>query len=131
MSIDAAEYPSPETTYTNAPSVIREIGWVAHQAPNRRFGEWLGREFWLRKAAVLDRIALGDEADGIDAGASGIAEDAARRLIGVDRCDDINGDTARGPEHPGAEVDPRGYVRQAYATWAAEHLPADTNEQED
>ncbi|MET8183364.1 hypothetical protein [Streptomyces sp. NPDC005336] len=63
-----------------------------------------GREFWLRKAALLDRIALSDEADGITSDAADLATRAAQRLMDLDDTD--------------ATCDPRHYVRQQYAHWA-------------
>lgn len=46
-----------------------------------------GREFWLRKAALLDRIALSDEADGITSDAADLATRAAQRLMDLDDTD--------------------------------------------
>ncbi|MFB7307817.1 hypothetical protein [Streptomyces sp. NPDC056192] len=98
------DWPTPETAYSLAPSVIREIGWTAQTAADKPFGKALGREFWLRKAAVLDRIALDDERAGVPGGASEVATEAARRLMDLD-------DTT-------AICDPRHYVRQQYTHWA-------------
>jgi hypothetical protein len=94
-------WPTPEEAYALAPSIISEIGWTANEAIGRPTYGWLGREFWLRKAAVLDRIALTDDAPG-DAGE--VAIEAARRVMDLD-------DRA-------VVGDPRGYVRQQYAHWA-------------
>ncbi|MFF9017282.1 hypothetical protein ACF09C_30495 [Streptomyces sp. NPDC014870] len=93
------EWPTPETAYAKAPSIIREIGWVARTAADRPFGTEASREFWLRKAALLDRIAIDDEKAAAD------ATRAAHRLMDVD----------------GATViyAPRYYVRQQYARWSA------------
>ena len=57
-------WPTPEEAYALAPSIVREIGWTAQTAADKPFGEDLDREYWLRKAALLDRIALSSEADG-------------------------------------------------------------------
>ncbi|WP_315987675.1 hypothetical protein [Streptomyces sp. uw30] len=62
-------------------------------------GTSLGRDFWLRKAAVLDRIALEDVGDD----AAEMANEAAERLMSLDDA--------------GAICDPRHYVRQQYAHW--------------
>ncbi|ROQ32396.1 hypothetical protein EDD98_1380 [Streptomyces sp. PanSC19] len=98
-----SEWPAPETAYAKAPSIISEIGWTARTAADRPFGGETSREFWLRKAALLDRIALGDEVAPAVSDAAEVAVEAARRLMDVD----------------GAAVicDPRHYVRQQYAHW--------------
>lgn len=55
--------PTPDSAYAQAPSIIREITWVAGEAAAYRVHRTqMGLEFWLRKAAVLDRVAL-DETD--------------------------------------------------------------------
>lgn len=95
------EWPAPEQAYAAAPSIISEIGWVARTAAERPFGTEMSREFWLRKAALLDRIALGD---GKAPAATG-ATHAARQLMDFD-------DTA-------VICDPRHYVRQQYALHAS------------
>ncbi|GAA1525830.1 hypothetical protein GCM10009730_38010 [Streptomyces albidochromogenes] len=94
-------WPTPEEAYALAPSVISEIGWTTNEAIGRPSFAWLDREFWLRKAAVLDRIALTDDAP-CDAGE--VAIEAARRVMELDAQADAS--------------DPRGYVRQQYAHWA-------------
>ncbi|WP_411576221.1 hypothetical protein [Streptomyces mutabilis] len=111
-------WPTPEEAYALAPSVIREIGWTAQTAADKPFGQDLGREFWLRKAALLDRIALRDEEDGAPGDAVVAATEAARRLIAYDR--DGEGHyhgTPYWPEHPATTANPRGYVRQEYAAF--------------
>ncbi len=98
-------WPTPEEAYALAPSTISEIGWTADQVARKPLGKGMPREFWLRKAATLDRIALADEGHGwTDADSADIATEAARRLM----------------EEDGAAVicDPRRYVRQQYAQWA-------------
>ncbi|GAA4671830.1 hypothetical protein GCM10023347_27270 [Streptomyces chumphonensis] len=100
---ETATWPAPEDAYATAPSIIREIGWTADAAASRPVGTTLGREFWLRKAAVLDRIALTDHAPG---DADEVAAKAAQRLVELD---DVTG-----------VRDARGYVRQQYARWACD-----------
>ncbi|WP_328674546.1 hypothetical protein OG905_21045 [Streptomyces sp. NBC_00322] len=95
---------TPEEAYATAPCIPSEIGWTAYNAVGRPTGALLGREFWLRKAAVLDRIALGDENGEAFGDACEAATEAARRLLDLDRAEGI--------------TDPRGYVRQQYALWA-------------
>ncbi|MFE6815614.1 hypothetical protein [Streptomyces sp. NPDC057677] len=98
----AQDWPTPEQAYAKAPSVISEIGWTAQAAADRPFGTEGTREFWLRKAALLDRIALTD--DTTETGDAAEAADlAARRLMDVDDAAVI--------------CDPRHYVRQQYALW--------------
>lgn len=100
---EPGDWPTPEAAYALAPSVIREIGWTAQTASDKPFGTALGREFWLRKAAVLDRIALADNREGVLGDASEVATEAARRLMDLDATTAI--------------CDPRHYVRQQYTHW--------------
>ncbi|MEU6544080.1 hypothetical protein [Streptomyces sp. NPDC046859] len=112
-------WPTPEEAYALAPSMVREIGWTAQTAADKPFGVDLNREYWLRKAALLDRIALREDEDGVTGDAAEAAKEAARRLIEYDR--DGEGDyhgVPYWPEHPATAADPRGYVRQEYAHWA-------------
>ncbi|WP_078958843.1 hypothetical protein [Streptomyces sp. NRRL S-4] len=106
MSTGTEQWPTPDTAYAMAPSMVREIGWTAQAAADKPFGTRLGREFWLRKAALLDRIALAEEAAGRGGDAIGTAELAAARLVDLD--------------DSGVICDPRRYVRQQYALWAHE-----------
>ncbi|MDK1473286.1 hypothetical protein QNO07_07595 [Streptomyces sp. 549] len=101
----AAQWPAPEAAYAAAPSIIREIGWTADAAAQRPFGTTLDREFWLRKAAVLDRIALTAERDDTSGDTADVATKAARRLMELDNVGNL--------------CDPRGYVRHQYAAWIA------------
>ncbi|MFE5548971.1 hypothetical protein ACFQ71_34830 [Streptomyces sp. NPDC056534] len=100
------DWPTPEQAYAKAPSTISEIGWTAQAAADRPFGTEGTREFWLRKAALLDRIALTDgttDTDESSGDATETADRAARRLMDVDDAAVI--------------CDPRHYVRQQYALW--------------
>ncbi|MER5853189.1 hypothetical protein ABT126_41185 [Streptomyces sp. NPDC002012] len=106
MSTGTEQWPAPDAAYAEAPSMVREIGWTAQAATDKPFGTRMGREFWLRKAALLDRIALTEEAAGRGRDAIGAAELAAARLMDLDDSDVI--------------CDPRHYVRQQYALWAHE-----------
>lgn len=54
-------WPTSDKAYALAPSIISEIGWTAARARAHLHGQAIDREYWLRKAAVLDRIALSDE----------------------------------------------------------------------
>ncbi|MFF0204781.1 hypothetical protein [Streptomyces sp. NPDC005017] len=115
-------WPTPEEAYTLAPSIIREIGWTAQTAADKPHGADMDREYWLRKAAVLDRIALSDEEDNVTGDATEAATQAARWLIAYDQVGkhDYHGAPHR-PEHPATNAEPRGYVRQEYAHWAKTH----------
>ncbi|GHG97421.1 hypothetical protein [Streptomyces lanatus] len=96
---NANSWPTPGDAYALAPSIVSEIGWTARTAADRPFGARLPRDFWLRKAALLDRIALEDVGDE----AAEAADQAAHRLMDLD---DIHG-----------SCEPRHYVRQQYAHW--------------
>lgn len=98
---DAAHSPTPEAAYDTAPDIVREIGWTARTAREVVSGAFPAREFWLRKAALLDRIALHDNGP---SAAADLAVQAARELMGLD-------------DEP-VLCDPRAYVRQQYALWA-------------
>ena len=104
-------WPTPEEAYATAPCITSELGWTAYHAVGRPTGALLGREFWLRRAAVLDRIALGDEVESVFGDACEVAADAARRLLDTDKVEEI--------------TDPRGYVRQQYATWRKQEQRAE------
>ncbi|OIJ69673.1 hypothetical protein [Streptomyces mangrovisoli] len=112
-------WPEPGEVYALAPSIVSEIGWIAKTAACKPFGEVLMREYWLRKAAALDRIAVGDEAEGITGDAGEVATEAARQLIAHDFGSEggCHGAPYR-PDDPDATANPRGYVRQEYAQWA-------------
>ncbi|MFG2851864.1 hypothetical protein ACGFZ9_14505 [Streptomyces mirabilis] len=115
-------WPTPEDAYATAPGITYEIAWTASTArtlaKNPHRGD-VDREYWLRKAALLDRIALEYEAEGVRNGTDEIAANAARQLIEVDQAGEGNysGDPY-GPDHPVTLAHPRGYVRQEYAVWA-------------
>ncbi|MEU6011976.1 hypothetical protein [Streptomyces sp. NPDC047453] len=103
-SSTATHWPAPEEAYALAPSIVSEIGWTARTAADRPFYDGLNREFWLRKAGLLDRIALSDEGESVTSDAADLATRAAQRLMELD-------DTV-------VICDPRHYVRQQYAAWA-------------
>ncbi|MEU6877949.1 hypothetical protein [Streptomyces sp. NPDC046712] len=114
-------WPTPEQAYALAPSIVSEIGWTAKRAREALWPIRAAniREFWLRKAALLDRIALDDGTASIHTDVLELALNAARQLLDVDRDGDGNyGGTPYWPEHPQAIANPRGYVRQEYAQWA-------------
>ncbi|MET8078761.1 hypothetical protein [Streptomyces sp. NPDC005303] len=94
------DWPTPEQAYANAPSINSEIGWTARFLVDSACFTQLGREFYLRKAACLDRIALLDKPD-MFGDATEAADAAALYLLDLDQ--------------PGVICDPRAYVRQQYA----------------
>ncbi|MEW1686564.1 hypothetical protein ACIQOF_01760 [Streptomyces sp. NPDC091265] len=104
---------TPEAAYATAPDITREITWVSYTA--RDFTQLTDpREYWLRKAAVFDRIALAERqrtfivagSSETDAAAALLADVNARRLIDHDRATTTDA--------------PRDYVRNAYARWINE-----------
>lgn len=97
-------WPGPEEAYALAPSIVSEITWTADQIADKPFGTRLPRNFWLRKAAALDRIALQEAPYGNAASAADVATEAAERLMDLDDAAVI--------------CDPRHYVRQQYAHWS-------------
>ncbi|GAQ73823.1 hypothetical protein [Streptomyces reticuliscabiei] len=116
---DQGSWPTPEAAYAFAPSIVREITWTAQTAREVTSGNTVGREYWLRKAALLDRIALHDEQAEVSGDAEQAATEAARRFVDYDR--DNNGGHPDGPcraVYPRAAAQSRGYVRQEYAHWA-------------
>ncbi|MET7700407.1 hypothetical protein [Streptomyces sp. NPDC005485] len=94
-------WPTPEEAYALAPNIISEIDWAARTVADAACFSELEREFYLRKAALLDRIALHGESDGFHDDAAETALEAALFLLDVDQ--------------PGVICDPRAYVRQQYA----------------
>ncbi|MEU0118197.1 hypothetical protein ABZ137_32025 [Streptomyces bobili] len=100
-----ANWPTPEQAYADAPSINSEIGWTARFLASAECFTKLGREFYLRKAALLDRIALLHEPDTLNSDAQ-TAEAAALHLLDLDQ--------------PGIICDPRHYVRQQYARRTAD-----------
>ncbi|MFD7482547.1 hypothetical protein [Streptomyces mirabilis] len=91
------DWPTAEAAYANAPSAGDEMAWLLGHPYGSR-----GREWWLRRAAVNDRMALGMTPRYTSSEANAL--DLAHRLIEMD------GAATTG--------DPRGYVRQQYARWA-------------
>ncbi|MFF5010091.1 hypothetical protein ACFY3G_45675 [Streptomyces phaeochromogenes] len=93
-------WPTAEQAYATAPSILSEIGWTARTIAARECFTKLDRQFYLRKAALLDRIALLDEPD-TPGDVTDTARAAAVFLMDLDQS--------------GVICDPRAYVRQQYA----------------
>ncbi|MFD1658118.1 hypothetical protein ACFSL4_07775 [Streptomyces caeni] len=98
------DWPTPQQAYADAPSINSEIGWTARFLADAECYSELDREFYLRKAALLDRIALLDEPGAMGAAATETAEAAALMLLDMDQT--------------GVICDPRAYVRRQYVYWA-------------
>ncbi|WP_404960400.1 hypothetical protein [Streptomyces sp. 147326] len=113
-----SRWPAPEVAYATAPSIISEIGWTASGVRDCLHGIQV-REFWLRKAALLDRIALTDNDPQSDAAT--LAVEAARRLMAIDDPAGLGpsgyADGPYTPDHPDSIREPRNYARQEYACW--------------
>ncbi|MFH8785045.1 hypothetical protein [Streptomyces roseoverticillatus] len=118
---DAAHSTDPAAAYAGAPRILSEIVWVLRQARAARSsgadGTEQSREFWLRKAAVFDRIAMEEVATyapQVAAKAVETAEAAARRLVEYDATH--SGLSLRGSDVVTGE-DCRAYVRREYHAW--------------
>lgn len=96
---------SPEQTYAAAPDLDTEANWVRQAAG---WEDDQDRDYLLRHAALLDRVALNEPHH---RRAAEEATAAALVLLDTDRA------TGPVPRHHAAETDPRGYVRQEYAYW--------------
>ena len=118
-------FPTPVLAYAGAPGVVDEIVWVTEQAQILGRGGEASREYWLRKAALVDRIALArvlthSQEEVLDA--AEMASNAAVQLI---EFDERQGD---GPQRPAAGsirfsdatvgAGYRAYVRQQYLAWS-------------
>ncbi|REK87586.1 hypothetical protein DY245_26305 [Streptomyces inhibens] len=93
-------WPSPEAAYVSAPSIDDELDWLNLTA-NASYDEDLDRDWYLRNAAALDRIALGESTS--ERACPDEAEATAVLLLDLDQVS--------------RDYDPRAYVRQQYALW--------------
>ncbi|MEW2624591.1 hypothetical protein [Streptomyces sp. NPDC048106] len=128
---DGIGVPSPQEAYANAPDQRREMHQVialGAERDGRRVGSVAGppadaavaeRAWLLRRAALMDRVALETPGPG-PAGA------AARTAEEILRYDHRHPDLVAGPLRPDA-ITPGGglrlYVRQEYAAWTAAMRP--------
>ncbi|GAA0462611.1 hypothetical protein ACFQ2B_37310 [Streptomyces stramineus] len=115
----------PHTTesasaYGNAPGITSEIGWVIRHSRRRPFDD--EREFWLRKAAVFDRMALDEAArfaPEVAAPAAEASVEVARQLVDYDIAH--SGLSLKAAEIVTAE-DCLAYVRHEYLKWNQDQL---------
>ncbi|MFJ6566726.1 hypothetical protein ACIQNU_04855 [Streptomyces sp. NPDC091292] len=116
-------WPTPDAAYRLAPSIHSEIGWTTHTAATAECYTELDREYYLRKAVLLDRIALLDDPA---PAAIEAAVAAALYLLDTDRPGlDPDAVTRAGN-------DPRGYVRDQYTAWTRrDHIPPPTGGDDD
>ncbi|MFJ5799727.1 hypothetical protein [Streptomyces decoyicus] len=96
-------WPSPDEAYASAPHIDDELDWLNRDA-NDAYDEDLDRDWYLRNAAVLDRIALDQPTS--ERACTDEAEATAVLLLDLDQA-------PRG-------LDARAYVRQQYALWTAD-----------
>ncbi|MGW5042153.1 hypothetical protein ACWEQK_28750 [Streptomyces parvulus] len=129
---DGFDAPTPSEAYADAPALRREMHEVMELGAvrdGRREGAVTGppapdaaatdRVFLLRRAALMDRMAVDDPGHG----ARGAAVRAAFKLA---QFDDEHPQLIAGPHGPySIEFDPsqRPYVRQEYAAWTAAGQP--------
>ncbi|MFI5972206.1 hypothetical protein [Streptomyces sp. NPDC051452] len=121
--------PPPHEAYANAPELRREIhqvlalgaerdGRQARPVTGPPVDPTVAERTWrLRRAALMDRMALDDPGPGPVAAAAETAE----QLVLLDRS---HPDLVAGSHHPDALTPNRRlYVRQEYAAWTAAGRP--------
>ncbi|MGW2518707.1 hypothetical protein ACWC09_17165 [Streptomyces sp. NPDC001617] len=97
----AEDWPTPEQAYANAPDPRQEFDWLMAQAHAGK----RNREWWLRRAAAVDRRSAQLPPGGRYRDEHAL--ELAHFLMELDGVETI--------------CDPRAYVRQQYARWAAQH----------
>ncbi|MFI9076836.1 hypothetical protein ACIGW8_10125 [Streptomyces sioyaensis] len=103
---DVQEWPSPDEAYANAPHLVAEITTLQATAADPETE--LDREWRLRHAALLDRVALHIACFDNDPSTGPEAEEAEATAV-------LLLDLDQAPR----DYDPRAYVRQQYALWAS------------
>ncbi|WP_406343280.1 hypothetical protein [Streptomyces sp. NBC_00648] len=107
----------PDAAYVNAPEVGAEVAWIAQRATSRPTSPEADREFRLRKAAALDRIALHETATTTPLVATEAITTAVQAAENLATYDAEHGSlTFRGAELAGDD-DFRAYVREEYRAW--------------
>ncbi|MGW1162029.1 hypothetical protein ACWD48_28300 [Streptomyces sp. NPDC002519] len=128
---EGTDAPPPHEAYANAPDLRREMRHVlalGAEREGRQARPVTGplvdataaeRAWLLRRAALMDRMALDDPGPGPDAAAA----ETAGQLVLHDR---RHPELVAGPHHPDAMTLAPGhrlYVRQEYAAWTAAGRP--------
>ncbi|WP_275461629.1 hypothetical protein [Streptomyces noursei] len=128
----ALSAPPPHEAYAHAPDLRREMhqvlalgaardGRQARTVTGPLVDATTSERVWLlRRAALMDRMALDDPGPGPVAAAA----ETAGQLVRHDR---RHPDLVAGPHHPDARAlapDHRRYVRQEYAAWSTAGRPA-------
>lgn len=117
---DPVVWITAENAYAGAPDLDSELQWAIQYLVDAGTLNPADREFWLRKAAALDRLALRDNDGTLYGDADDRATAAARRLIEIDHTSKSGYSGERyGPDHSETQANPRGYLRQEYAAWRA------------
>ncbi|MEU8547821.1 hypothetical protein AB0C81_12615 [Streptomyces roseoverticillatus] len=114
------DWPDAETAYKDAPTVLKEINNVLELSlqlgrPGGRTPA-AEREQRLRKAALLDRIALDEVGTYAPDVAVNAVEGAEAAALALARADHEQGHRELPKDHE-AVASYRGYVRQEYARW--------------
>ena len=124
IPITAPEFPLPELAYAEAPGVISEIGWLAEQARNAPPAQLVTRTYVLRKAALVDRIALARVVTHSQEEALETAEMASNAAVQLIEYDEQHRDAAARPATGAIRFSEavvgagyRAYVRQQYLVW--------------
>ncbi|MEV5774257.1 hypothetical protein AB0L49_23855 [Streptomyces antimycoticus] len=120
--------PLPDAAYAAAPGLhreMREVIALAAQYDARRSEPTASthaaqRLYWLRRAALLDRLALDDGGDGH---AHQAAAQSAQMLARFDAGHPEMVAGYYGPGSPQWFLSHRPYVRQEYAAWTAAGCP--------
>ncbi len=129
LTADHHQYPVDDP-YAGAPSLLRELTDVLeltlHVDQNDEPPYSLEREHKLRRAALLDRIALQETVTRSPDIAAGAVENAEVAAITLAMFDDANNHTATtgGPrDRVWAQSGYRDYVRQEYTAWLRTRHP--------
>ncbi len=109
--------PAPNAAYAGAPTIAQEICLIAEASDSHPTDVSTDREFRLRKAALLDRLALQEQARN-GALAAADAEDAANVAAEwLVEYDVAHGGLSRKGRDLVLAEDYRDYVRTEYAAW--------------
>lgn len=108
----------PEAAYADAPTIAQELCLIADASNSRPTDVSTDREFRLRKAALLDRLALQELARDGRRGTAADADDAANVAAEwLVEYDVTNHNLSRAGLDLVLAEDYRDYVRTEYAAW--------------